>query len=70
MELTVNFLELLEAFAPVFTTLSFATFRLLMTGWILSVRHRYVTDSIISSQCSAMRNAMLWPGAVSPPLLP
>ena len=49
MELTATFMELLEAFAPVFTTPSFATFRLLMTGWILSVRHRYVTDLIISS---------------------
>lgn len=49
MELTSSFEILLRAFAPVFTAPSFATFRLLMTGWILSVRHRYVTDLIVSS---------------------
>ena len=49
MELTNSFESLLCAFSPVFTEPSFQTFRLLMTGWILSVRHRYVTDLIISS---------------------
>jgi hypothetical protein len=49
MELTASFMALLEAFQPVFTAPSFATFRLLMTGWVLSVRHRYVTDLIVSS---------------------
>jgi hypothetical protein len=49
MELTNSFENLLRTFSPVFTEPSFATFRLLMTGWILSVRHRYVTDLIISS---------------------
>ncbi len=49
MELTNSFEILLRTFSPVFTDPSFQTFRLLMTGWILSVRHRYVTDLIISS---------------------
>jgi hypothetical protein len=49
MELTSSFENLLLTFSPVFTQPSFQTFRLLMTGWILSVRHRYVTDLIISS---------------------
>lgn len=49
MELTSSFESLLLTFSPVFTTPSFQTFRLLMTGWILSVRHRYVTDLILSS---------------------
>lgn len=49
MHLTATFMELLEVFRPVFTAPSFATFQLLMTGWILSSRHRYVTDLIISS---------------------
>jgi len=49
MELTNSFETLLHIFTPVFTKPSFQTFRLLMTGWILSVRHRYVTDLIISS---------------------
>lgn len=49
MELTNSFEVLLRSFAPVFTEPSFQTFRLLMTGWILSARHRYVTDLIVSS---------------------
>jgi len=49
MELTATFMALLDGFQAVFTAPSFATFRLLMTGWILSVRHRYVTDLIVSS---------------------
>lgn len=49
MELTPTFMELLDVFRPVFTAPSYATFQLLMTGWIISVRHRYVTDLIISS---------------------
>lgn len=40
---------LLEGFRSVFTAPSHATFCLVMTGWILSVRHRYVTDLIVSS---------------------
>jgi hypothetical protein len=49
MELTATFMALLEQFRTVFTSPSYATFSLLMTGWILSVRHRYVTDLIVSS---------------------
>ena len=49
MELTNSFEALLQLFAPAFTAPSFVTFRLLMTGWILSTRHRYVTDLIVSS---------------------
>lgn len=49
MQLTNSFDALLCLFAPVFTDPSFQTFRLLMTGWILSMRHRYVTELIVSS---------------------
>ena len=49
MELTTTFMTLLEGFRPVFTSPSYSTFCLLTAGWILSVRHRYVTDLIISS---------------------
>lgn len=49
MELTNSFQNLLQIFAPVFTDPSFQTFRLLMSGWVLSTRHRYVTDLIVSS---------------------
>ncbi len=49
MELANSFESLPRTFSPVFTKPSFQTFRLLMTGSILSARHRYVTDLIISS---------------------
>ena len=49
MELTTSFMVLLDEFRPVFTAPSFATFQLVMAGWILSHRHRYVTDLIVSS---------------------
>ncbi len=49
MNLTQSFEILLRSFVPVFTEPSFQTFRLMMTGWILSNRHRYVTDLIVSS---------------------
>lgn len=49
MELTNSFEILLRSFSPVFTEPSFQTFRLMMTGWIISTRHRYVTDLIVSS---------------------
>jgi hypothetical protein len=48
MELTVSFLNLLQHFAPVFTAPTFQTFLQIATGWILSHRHRYVTDVIFS----------------------
>lgn len=53
MELTSSFESLLRNFAPVFSDPSFATFRLLMTGWVLSTRHRYVTDLIVSSDSTS-----------------
>lgn len=49
MELIPTFMDLLDGFRSVFTEPSFATFRLLMVGWIVSHRHRFVTDLIISS---------------------
>jgi len=49
MYLTESFHLLLLQVESVFTKPSFATFRLLMTGWILSVRRRFVTDLIVSS---------------------
>lgn len=53
MELTASFMFLLEGFRPVFTDPSHATFCLLMTGWVVSHRRRYVTDLIISSDSVA-----------------
>jgi hypothetical protein len=48
MELTSSFVTLLQQFAPVFTSPTFLTFVQIATGWILSQRHRYVTDIIFS----------------------
>jgi SRSO17 transposase len=49
MELTHSFLPLLQNFVPVFTEPTYATFVAVVTGWILSHRHRYVTEVIFSS---------------------
>jgi SRSO17 transposase len=48
MELTPSFLTLLQNFAPVFTAPTFTTYVAIVTGWIVSHRHRYVTEVIFS----------------------
>ena len=48
MELTQSFLDLLPNFADVFTVPTFLTFVQICNGWILSHRHRYITDVIFS----------------------
>jgi SRSO17 transposase len=48
MELTPSFLTLLQHFSPVFTAPTYQTFSLIVTGWILSHRHRYITEVIFS----------------------
>ena len=49
MQLTQSFVVILQEFRCVFTTPTFTTFVAMMTGWILSHRHRYVTELIQSS---------------------
>jgi SRSO17 transposase len=49
MELTPSFVALLQLFSPVFTAPTHQTFSLIVTGWILSHRHRYITEVIFSS---------------------
>jgi len=49
MQLTMAFGILLQEFAPVFTQPSFETFKILLTGWCLSFRPRFVTELILSS---------------------
>ena len=44
MKLTPSFVILLQHFTPVFTT-TFRTFAQIVTRWILSHRHSYITDS-------------------------
>jgi SRSO17 transposase len=48
MELTPSLVDLLQHFAPVFTAPTFQTFLEVVTGWILSHRHRYVTEVIFA----------------------
>ena len=48
MELTSSFLDLLQPFAPVFTAPTFQTFVVIVSGWVLSQRHRFITEVIFS----------------------
>lgn len=52
MQLTQSFVSLLQEFRCVFTQPSFGIFVVLMTGWVLSHRQRYVTELIQSSDCT------------------
>lgn len=52
MQLTQSFLPLLREFAGVFTRPTQLTFVALMTGWLLSHRHRFITELIQSSGCT------------------
>jgi DDE superfamily endonuclease len=48
MELTSSFLDLLPHFAPVFTAPTYQTFLVIVAGWVLSQRHRFITEIIFS----------------------
>jgi SRSO17 transposase len=48
MQATVSFVAVLQHFLPVFTAPTFQTFVEIATGWVLSSRHRYVTDIIFT----------------------
>ncbi len=48
MELTASFVDLLQHFVPVFTTPTFQTFLEIVTGWVVSHRHRYLTEVIFA----------------------
>jgi SRSO17 transposase len=48
MELTQSFIPLLQNFVPAFTAPTYVTFVAIVTGWILSHRHRYITEVIFS----------------------
>jgi SRSO17 transposase len=48
MEVTASFVALLQHFLPVFTAPTFQTFVEVLGGWVLSPRHRYVTDIIFT----------------------
>src|SRR5947209_17144470 len=49
MQLTPSFLALLQNFAGVFTRPSFRLFVLILTGWALSSRHRFITECIFTA---------------------
>jgi hypothetical protein len=48
MELTSSFHDLLQHFAPVFTAPTYQTFTVIVAGWVLSQRHRFITEVIFS----------------------
>jgi hypothetical protein len=48
MELTPSLIALLQQFIPVFTTPTFTTFVQVVTGWIFSQRHLFITEIIFS----------------------
>jgi hypothetical protein len=48
MELTSSFLDLLQHFAPAFTAPTYQTFVVIVAGWVLSQRHRFITEIIFS----------------------
>jgi hypothetical protein len=49
MELTSSLVDLLSQFAPVFTAPTYQTFVAIVAGWVLSQRHRFITEVIFSS---------------------
>ena len=49
MELIEGFRSVLVEFRGVFNAPSYPIFVELMTGWVLSHRHRFITDLIVSS---------------------
>ena len=49
MELTSSFHDLLQHFAHVFTAPTYQTFVAIVAGWVLSQRHRFITEVIFSS---------------------
>jgi hypothetical protein len=48
MELTPSLLALLQQFVPVFTTPTFTTLVQIVTGWVFSQRHLFITEIIFS----------------------
>jgi hypothetical protein len=48
MELTPSLLALLEHFHSIFTTPTFTTFVQIVTGWVFSQRHLFITEIIFS----------------------
>jgi hypothetical protein len=49
MELTSSFVDLLQQFTNVFTAPTYQTFVAIVAGWVLSQRHRFITEVIFSS---------------------
>ena len=49
MELTSSLVDLLQHFSPVFTAPTYQTFVAIVAGWVLSQRHRFITEVIFSS---------------------
>ncbi len=50
MEVTSSLLALLQDFVPVFTTPTFTTFVQIVTGWVFSQRHLFITEIIFCGE--------------------
>src|SRR4051812_29980507 len=48
MQLTASFLALLPQFSSVFTAPTYQTFVAIVAGWVLSQRHRFITEVLFS----------------------
>jgi hypothetical protein len=48
MQLTSSVLDVLQHFAPTFTAPTYQTFVVIVAGWVLSQRHRFITEVIFS----------------------
>ncbi len=74
MELTSSFVDLPQHFVPVFTTPTFQTFLQIVAGWVVSQRHRYLTEVIFAGGnvgnghwCQFHRFSSWWPsGSLTP----
>ena len=49
MQLIQSFSVLLQPFRVIFTAPSFRLFGLILTGWALSCRHRFITECIFTA---------------------
>ena len=66
MELTSSFQDLLQQFSPVFTAPTYQTFVAIVAGWILSQRHRFITEVIFSSGSVGRRTLVAVPSLLQP----
>ena len=64
--LTDSFVRLLRAFEPAFTAWSLRSLQTLMTGWVLTVRHRYITELIFGGDKVGAGTLVSFPSFLQP----